>query len=171
MVYLTLSYTKRTYIHSRTNIWDGLVVNCAANPPPKFHMKSLFTIVRLAAKYVWHAVEDLSIIALIGKLHPDRQKNFGVRTSVGNFVFTTRRFGFSWTPFFRSLPPPPPSVSPITSIILSSLLLFLSITPCLSPPPPPPRPPPCVYPSSWSLSVPLITQCPPPKARVGKLRM
>lgn len=80
-------------------IFNGKKLNRASKKPPPFNMKSHQAIQRLAARFSWHAADDLKNHFFSTKIAESSRKFFGFATPFGTFRYTSLPFGFSWSPF------------------------------------------------------------------------
>lgn len=84
-------------------IFDGRKLNAAIAPPPKFNMKSHRAIANLVHRFSWHAADDLSNMFFSIPIAESCRPLFGLRTSLGSFVYNKLPFGFSWAPFIAHI--------------------------------------------------------------------
>jgi len=76
-------------------IFDGRRVNSRSPEPPLFAMLSHLELSRLAGRYSWCAKFDLANFYWNLRLDPKIRHLFGLRTSMGDFVWNRLPFGFS----------------------------------------------------------------------------
>jgi len=80
-------------------IFDGRRLNARCSPPPVFPMLSHVDLAAICSRFSWAAKFDLANFYFNLRINPALANLFGLRTSMGDFVWNRMPFGFSHSAF------------------------------------------------------------------------